>query len=100
MSELESGKHPRDNKLLQRIEKKLGVWLTGSTDRIGEPKTEEPKKAPKAAETAKTKSGTKPKAAKEGKNADSVQSSEAKFDTDGLAQEVVVAAADNKDKAV
>jgi hypothetical protein len=100
VSELESGKHPRDNKLLQRIEKKLGVWLTGSTDRIGEPKTEEPKKAPKAAETAMTKSGGKPKAAKEGKNADGVQTSEAKANTDGLAQKVVASAADKEDKAV
>lgn len=92
MSELESGRHPRDNKLLQRIEKKLGVWLTGSSDRIGEPKTEEPKKAPKAAEAAKTKSGGKPKAAKEGKSVDGVQDGEAKVDPNDLTQEVTVSA--------
>ena len=41
--ELESGKLNSDNKLLQRIENKLEVWLTGDPARLGTPKTIERK---------------------------------------------------------
>jgi len=39
--EIESGKHKRDNKLLQKMENKLGVWLTGDSERIGTSKEKE-----------------------------------------------------------
>lgn len=39
--EVESGKHKRDNQMLQKLEKKLGVWLTGDSERIGTSKTKE-----------------------------------------------------------
>lgn len=37
--DLEAGKLKRDNKLLQKAENVLGVWLTGEAERIGTPKT-------------------------------------------------------------
>lgn len=42
--QLEQGSHKKDNKLLQRLEKMLGIWLTGNSERIGEPKAEKEKK--------------------------------------------------------
>lgn len=51
--QLEQGIHKKDNPLLQRLEKKLGVWLTGDNERIGQPKAEKEKKKV-AASTAKS----------------------------------------------
>ena len=54
-----------DNKLLQRLEKKLGVWLTGASDRIGTPKTrDEVVKSSSATKGATSKSKKDAKASK------------------------------------
>lgn len=65
--QLEQGVHKKDNPLLQRFEKKLGIWLTGNSDRIGTPKAEKEKKK---AVQKKTPTSSKVKPAKT-ENADS-----------------------------
>ena len=54
MVELEQGIHKKDNQLLQRLEQKLGVWLTGGSDRIGTPTPKAEKQKKKAAHAKTT----------------------------------------------
>lgn len=62
IAQLEQGVYKKDNRLLQRLEKKLGVWLTGDPDRIGTAKAEKEKK--KAAQEKTAMADDKVKAAK------------------------------------
>ena len=72
VAELESGRHPKDNKLLQKLEGKLGVWLT-KPELLGEPKSrgkkasEESKPAAKAGEA---KAGSGDEKSKQAKSAE------------------------------
>lgn len=61
ITDLESGRHKHDNKLLQRLENKLGVWLTGDSERLGQPKTRESKTSKAATTPAKAATSKKSK---------------------------------------
>jgi len=41
VTDLEAGTHKHDNTLLQKVENKLGIWLTGDVERHGQPKVKE-----------------------------------------------------------
>ena len=72
VAELESGRHPKDNKLLQKLEGKLGVWLT-KPELLGEPKPRGKKASEEskpATEGGKAKAGSGDEQSKEAKSAE------------------------------
>ena len=65
VARLESGQKLKDNQLLQRIERKLGIWFTGDSARIGSPiakrESKKSKKERMAREMAEKDTHTKQK---------------------------------------
>lgn len=87
IADLESGKHPRDNKLLQQLEGKLGIWLTGNPERLGEPKTKVKKAEQLKATPRKAGSGKEKKVGKKQEVEEQLPKEEKSQGTDSRAVE-------------